>query len=107
MYSIHKIQRQIPKEEPLLFCILPPKVDVRTMTNAQCNSSPWMPINEVEPDSICAADIGKGFCLNDAGGPLITNEGKFFSIIGKKIEYLQGWDIFAKDQTKLNFVTHL
>ena len=77
------IQRQIPKEEPLLFCILPQKVDVRTMTNAQCNSSPWMPINEVEPDSICAADIGKGFCLNDAGGPLITNEGKFFSIIGK------------------------
>ena len=34
---------------------------------------------------ICAAAPGKDACINDGGGPLITNEGKFYSAIGNKL----------------------
>ena len=60
---------------------------MRTITNAQCNSSPWMPVNEVLSDQMCAVGTGRGTCENDFGGPLITNEGKYYSIIGKNKPY--------------------
>ena len=38
-----------------------------------------------------------GQCSGDSGGPLITNEGKFYSIIGKNIDKPQ-----AKFQSQSN-----
>ena len=57
-----------------------------TMTNAECTSTPNLynsTTNEITENMICAADTGKGFCIGDAGGAMITNEGKHYSVIGR------------------------
>ena len=61
---------------------------MRTLTNAQCTSAPysWTDV-DINSNMICAADptdINKNFCGGDWGNPLITNEGKFYSVIGNK-----------------------
>jgi len=48
------------------------KADVRTMT---CPAA-------ISPETICASDIANTYCSNDIGSPLITNEGRFNSLIG-------------------------
>ena len=60
------------------------QVDVNTMTNGQCSSSPnlYTPA-QITPNMICAADTGKDSCQGDSGGPMVTNEGKYYSIIGR------------------------
>ena len=60
------------------------QVDVNTMTNAQCSTTPnvYNP-SQITSNMICAADTGKDSCQGDSGGPLITNEGNYYSIIGK------------------------
>ena len=59
---------------------------MRTMTNAQCTSPPYDFTDvHINSNMICAADptdINKNFCVGDRGAPLITNEGKFYSVIG-------------------------
>jgi len=59
------------------------KVNVNTMTNVQCTTSPnlWLP-NEITDNMICAADDGKDACEGDSGGPMVTNEEGFYSLIG-------------------------
>ena len=62
------------------------------MTNEQCSSPPFTHLqedytpDEITPNMICAAAPGKDACVNDGGGPLITKEGNFYSIIGKKLK---------------------
>jgi len=51
------------------------KADVRTVPNARCLANP-------AASEICAVDDNANFCLNDLGSPLITNEGRFSSLIG-------------------------
>jgi len=67
------------------------KLDVRTMPNEQCSSAhPLNPFTPPGPTEMCTLQgganpgtgDGENICLNDQGGPLITNEGRFFSIIG-------------------------
>ena len=61
-------------------------MDLNTMTNAQCISPPylWNPLL-ITKNMICAYDSEKSPCYNDSGGPLVTNEGKYYSVIGKSI----------------------
>jgi len=62
------------------------KADVRTMTNADCatgiTAAGFTLTGPVPTDVICASDIANTFCRNDQGSPLITNEGRFNSLIG-------------------------
>lgn len=59
------------------------KVDVNTITNAQCSASDTVySASQITSNMICARDTGKDSCQGDSGGPLITNEGNFYSIIG-------------------------
>ena len=61
---------------------------MKTMTNEQCSSPPFTHLeedytpDEITANMICAAAPGKDACVNDGGGPLITNEGNYYSIIG-------------------------
>ncbi len=59
-----------------------------TLTNAQCTSPPYTWTNlDVMSSNICAVDptdLDKNFCALDWGVPLMTNEGKFYSVIGNK-----------------------
>ena len=55
------------------------------MTNTQCTSSDTAySASDVTSNMICAADTGKDSCQGDSGGPMVTNEGKYYSIIGNK-----------------------
>jgi len=56
------------------------EADVRTMTNADCSAG--FSGATIPADLICASDIANTFCSNDQGSPLITNEGRFNSLIG-------------------------
>lgn len=60
------------------------KLDVRTRDNAQCSlTHPLNPVVAPTTSEICTLQsTGENFCNNDQGGPLITNEGRFNSIIG-------------------------
>ena len=54
------------------------------MTNAQCTSDPnlYTP-GEITSSMICAASSGKDACQGDSGGPMVTNEGKYYSLVGR------------------------
>ena len=67
--------------------VLSSQVDLNTMTNVQCSSPPilWKPRTQITDNMICASDAGKSACLGDTGGPLVTNEGKYYSVIGRNI----------------------
>ena len=56
------------------------QVDLNTMTNVQCSSPPilWKPRTQITDNMICASDAGKSACLGDTGGPLVTDEGKYY-----------------------------
>ena len=58
------------------------------MTNVQCSSPPilWSR-TQITNNMICASDAGKSACLGDTGGPLVTNEGKYYSVIGRNNNY--------------------
>jgi len=59
------------------------KVDVNTMTNAQCSASDTAySASDITANMICARDTGKDSCQGDSGGPMVTNEGSYYSIIG-------------------------
>lgn len=59
------------------------KVDVNTMTNAQCSASDTAySAADITANMICARDTGKDSCQGDSGGPMVTNEGSYYSIIG-------------------------
>ena len=60
------------------------------MTNVQCSSPPILwgslePGTLITDNMICASDAGKSACGGDNGGPLVTNEGKYYSVIGRNI----------------------
>ena len=60
------------------------QVDVKTMSNAKCSGSDtFYSASDITANMICAQDTGKDSCYNDGGGPLVTNEGSYYSIIGK------------------------
>ena len=66
------------------------QVDLNTMTNVQCSSPPILwgslePGTLITDNMICASDAGKSACGGDNGGPLVTNEGKYYSVIGRNI----------------------
>ena len=65
---------------PSFICL---QVDVNTMTNAQCSTAPnvYNP-SQITSNMICAADTGKDSCQGDSGGPMVTNEGRYYSVIG-------------------------
>ena len=54
------------------------------MTNAQCTSDPnlYTP-GEITSSMICAAGANKDSCQGDSGGPMVTNEGKYYSLVGR------------------------
>ena len=58
------------------------------MTNVQCSSPPilWKPRTQITDNMICASDAGKSACLGDTGGPLVTNEGKYYSVFVMRSE---------------------
>ena len=61
------------------------KADVETMSNSVCLNkfANYPKINYISSNMICAANAGgKNACGGDSGGPLITNEGSFYSLIG-------------------------
>ena len=67
------------------------KVDVNTMTNAECSgeNSGYSPA-DLTSNMICASAKGKDSCQGDSGGPLITKEGIKCSVIGEeKDRYVQ------------------
>ena len=54
------------------------------MTNTQCSGSDSAySIGDITKNMICAAAPGKGACNGDNGGPLVTNEGNYYSVIGR------------------------
>ena len=60
------------------------QVDLNTMTNIQCTNPPvlWTR-SQISDNMICAASPGKASCQGDSGGALVTNEGKYYSVIGR------------------------
>jgi len=56
------------------------EVDVNTITNTKCKAA-YSP-SEITDNMICASNPGKDSCQNDSGGPLITDEGGYYSQIG-------------------------
>jgi len=56
------------------------EVDVNTITNTKCRAA-YSP-SEITDSMICASNPGKDSCQNDSGGPLITDEGGYYSQIG-------------------------
>ena len=67
------------------------QVNVNTMTNTQCSGSDSAySIGDITKNMICAAAPGKGACNADSGGPLVTNEGNYYSVIGK-IKIYMNW----------------
>merc|ERR1719153_1509056 len=57
------------------------EVDVNTITNTECKATDYSP-SEITDSMICASNPGKDSCQNDSGGPLITDEGGYYSQIG-------------------------
>jgi len=56
------------------------EVNVNTTTNTECKAA-YSP-SEITDSMICASNPGKDSCGNDSGGPLITDEGGYYSQIG-------------------------
>ena len=60
------------------------QVNVNTMTNSRCSGSDTAySAGDITSNMICAASSGKDACQGDSGGPMVTNEGKYYSIIGR------------------------
>ena len=58
------------------------KANMKTVENKNCKSNFTNPA--ITSNMICAYGKGVNTCQGDSGGPLITNEGKFYSVIGNK-----------------------
>jgi len=56
------------------------EVDVNTITNTECRDD--YSSSEITDSMICASNPAKDSCQNDSGGPLITDEGGYYSQIG-------------------------
>jgi len=57
------------------------EVDVNTITNTECKAA-YNSDSKITESMICASNPGKDSCQNDSGGPLITDEGGYYSQIG-------------------------
>merc|ERR1719153_505379 len=56
------------------------EVDLNTITNTECKAA--YSSSKITDSMICAPNPGKDSCQNDSGGPLITDEGGYYSQIG-------------------------
>jgi len=58
------------------------EVDVNTTTDTECKAAYSTSDYEITDSMICASNPGKDSCKGDSGGPLITDEGGYYSQIG-------------------------